>query len=288
MAHSKIVTLFDSLAHAQAAERNLVKAGFSENSISIIDSSHINRDDATVEHKSIWQKLFGSDVDDEYADLYSRAIQTNGAILSMSVRDEEEEALAQTILNRHQIVDVSARRQGAVVNTAAGTGTPPVTGVAAATAATATSSSSTQHTPGQYLTGDEPKEEILRLAKEELEVGKRLVREGSTRVRRYVTEEQVSETVNLREQHAEVFRRELNRPVDPKDIDWSEKSVVVEEMAEKPVVDKKAHVVEEVVVKTATTNRDEKVTDTVREQHIDVDKANDKVNPSTASVPPKK
>ena len=36
MAHEKIVTLFDSAIQAEAAKRNLVKAGFSDRDISLI------------------------------------------------------------------------------------------------------------------------------------------------------------------------------------------------------------------------------------------------------------
>ncbi|WP_455813725.1 DUF2382 domain-containing protein [Pseudomonas graminis] len=47
------------------------------------------------------------------------------------------------------------------------------------------------------LTGDESEEDVLRLAEERLEVGKRLVSEGSTRVRRYTVTDRVSENISL-------------------------------------------------------------------------------------------
>lgn len=59
------------------------------------------------------------------------------------------------------------------------------------------------------LTGDESEEDILRLAEERLEVGKRLVSEGSTRVRRYTVTDEVTENISLHEQHADIFRRPL-------------------------------------------------------------------------------
>lgn len=250
MSSEKIVTLFDTVEHAQAAERNLIKAGFSEDRISVLQGHDLDQNDVTSKDTSIWQRLFGNEVEHEHAEIYSEAVQKNGAVLTLIASDEDEKATALSILNRHQVVDVPARARG---------GLAPAEKVA-----------TKDERP--YLTGNETKDEILRLAKEELEVGKRLVKEGTTRIRRYVTTEDVSQKVNLREQHAEVVRHAVNRPVSDNDIDWSEKSVVVDELAEKPVVNKTAHVVEEVVVKKVNTNHDAEIKDTVRQQHVDIDK----------------
>ncbi|MBV4414189.1 YsnF/AvaK domain-containing protein [Enterobacteriaceae bacterium YMB-R22] len=273
MSSEKIVTLFDTLEHAKAAERNLLKAGFNEDDMSIIESQHIKDYEANNKDVSIWKRLFGNDVDDEYAAIYSDAVRTNGAVLSMKVKDEDEQATALAILNRHQVVDVSQRQLQQ---------TPPAGDTTLAPTEkrdTLTSgdkkvdtTSGVAKTDRPWLTGNETKDEILRLAKEELEIGKRLVKEGTTRIRRYVTEENVSRTINLREQHAEILRQAVNKPVTDKDVDWSDKEIVIDEMAEKPVVSKSVHITEEVAVKKANTDREEKVTDTVRQQHVDIER----------------
>lgn len=257
MSSEKIVTLFDTTEHARAAERNLIKAGFDEDDISIIESHHIREHEAENKDTSIWKRLFGNDVEDEHAQIYSEAMRTNGAVLSLKVK-EEQQATALAILNRHQTVDFTSRRP---------VGQAHLEGQAPAAVA--------DETARPWLTGNESEDEILRLAREELDVGKRLVKEGSTRIRRYVTEEEVSKTVKLREQHAEILRHAVGKPVDGKDIDWSEKEVVVEEFAEKPVINKTAHIVEEVQVKKENSEHDEKITDTVRQQHIDVERSRD-------------
>lgn len=257
MSSEKIVTLFDTPEHARAAERNLIKAGFDEGDISIIESHHIREHEDENKGTGIWRRLFGNDVEDEHAQIYSEAVRTNGAVLSLKVK-EEQQATALAILNRHQTVDITTSRLSAGQNYAE-----------------APSMVVTDKTTHPWLTGDEPEEEILRLAREELDVGKRLVKEGSTRIRRYVTEENVSETVKLREQHAEIFRYKVGEPVDAEDVDWSEKEVVVDEFAEKPVINKTAHITEEVQVKKANTEHDETVTDTVRQQHIDIEHSRD-------------
>lgn len=269
MSGEKIVTLFDTTEHAKAAERNLVKAGFDEGDISIIEGHHIREHEAGNKDVSIWQRLFGKGVEDEHAKIYSNSVRTGGAVLSLKVKEERQSA-ALAILNRHQTVDISSR-----LSTDAGAahtrGAPPP----------ATSG----NTARPWLTGNESKDEILKLAREELEVGKRLVRDGSTRIRRYVTEEDVSKTVSLREQHAEILRNRVAHPVNAADVDWSDKEVVVEEFSEKPVVRKTAHIVEEVQVKKANTEHDEKIIDTVRQQHIAVERNHKDVK---KDMPPKK
>lgn len=262
MSSEKIVTLFDTTEHARAAERNLIKAGFDEAEISIIDGQHLRDENDGHRDTSIWKKLFGNDVEDQHAEIYSEAMRTHGAVLSLKV-DEEQQATALAILNRHQTVDLSTRT---------GTKTAPVEQGAMA---------SGDATGKPWLTGNESKDEILRLAKEELEVGKRLVKEGTTRIRRYVTQENVSQTIKLREQHAEVLRHAVNRPVNTSEIDWSDKEITMDEFAEKPVINKTARIVEEVALKKANTEHDETVTDTVRQQHVDVEH-------SRANTPAKK
>lgn len=316
MSSEKIVTLFDTLEHARAAESNLLKAGFHQDDISIIESRHLRDYEDHNKDVSIWKRLFGNDVDDEYAAIYSDAVRTNGAVLSMKVKNENEQATALAILNRHQIVDVGARRassgdaalpltdrhttqvpgeqrrdalkpdeqtratlpageqnhthlpSGEPGHGILPTGDRTMPGEKSSLAPPVTAKTDTP-----WLTGNETKDEILRLAREELEVGKRLVKEGTTRIRRYVTEENVSRTVNLREQHAEILRQAVNRPVTEKDVDWSDKEIVIDELAEKPVVSKSVHITEEVAVKKTNTDREEKISDTIRQQHVDVERS---------------
>lgn len=114
---------------------------------------------------------------------------------------------------------------------------------------------------------------MLRLAEERLEVGKRLVSEGSTRVRRYTVTDDVSKEVSLHEQHADIFRRPLTQHASPDDVDWSEKTVEVAETHELPVINKTVQVKEEVVVRTDQSERVETVNDSVRRQEVDIDHA---------------
>lgn len=284
MAHEKIVTLFDSAMQAEAAKRNLVKAGFPDRDISLISGDRLQSEGKAIRHRSIWQRLFGNDVDDEQADVYTRAMDTGGVVLSLRTA-EENLARAMTILHSHDAVDTPSRMQSSLTDAPdrelmTGESAAPVTG-----GEFAGETNDRQREPLRTsLTGDESEEEILRLAEEQIEVGKRLVSEGSTRVRRYTVTDEVSEDVSLHEQHADVFRRAINEPAYLDDVDWSEKTVEIAESHEQPVINKTARVKEEVVVRTDTNERTETVSDTVRRQEVDIDRTTPEMNERALSA----
>jgi stress response protein YsnF len=114
--------------------------------------------------------------------------------------------------------------------------------------------------------------EGLTLAEEEVEIGKRQVSDGFVRLRRYTVEESVSEDISLYDQHAEVFRHAIDEPTYLNDVDWSDKTISVEESHEIPVVSKTAHIREEVGVRSEGTERVETVKDSVRRQEVEVEK----------------
>ena len=70
---------------------------------------------------------------------------------------------------------------------------------------------------------------MLRLAEEQLEVGKRMVETGATRVRRFTTEREVAADVTLHEEHAEILRRAISEPINISDLDWSDREIEVVE-----------------------------------------------------------
>ncbi|PAW34409.1 stress protein [Pantoea vagans] len=268
MAQEKIVTLFDSAIQAEAAKRNLVKAGFSDRDISLISGERLQQEGQSIRHPSLWQRLFGHDVDKDEADVYTRAMDKGGVVLT--IRTEEEKlARAMTILHSHDSVDVPSRMQSSVGNGITAPGINPTAGKQFA--------GETNDRPAEplrtSLTGDESEADILRLAEEQVEVGKRLVSEGSTRVRRYTVTDTVSEDISLHEQHADIFRRSVNEPALAGEVDWSEKTVEVAETHEQPVINKTTHVKEEVVVRTDGSDRTETINDTVRRQEVDIDHA---------------
>ncbi|WP_045047327.1 YsnF/AvaK domain-containing protein [Rouxiella chamberiensis] len=295
MAHEKIVTMFSTVAQAEGAKRNLAKAGFSESDIDIISGDRLRSEGHEARHPSLWQRLFGDTVDEEQAGVYENAMNSGGVVLTLKAK-EEELPRAMGILDAHDSVDMPhhgfgnlttdspADRQYGNADIAA-----PALDDSRPLSEDKKELDALEPVEDSYsvdrphhdektvplrasLTGDETEADVLRLAEERLEVGKRLVSEGSTRVRRYTVTDEVSEDISLQEQHADIFRRSINEPGAPNSIDWSEKTVEIAESHEQPVINKTAHVKEEVVVRKDITDRVETVKDSVRHQEVDIDR----------------
>jgi uncharacterized protein (TIGR02271 family) len=256
--YEKIVTLFDTAAHAEAAKTNLAHAGFSTNDMSIVGGQDLPKSMNALREPGLWHRLFGSDIEQHEATVYAKAVESGGVVLTVRA-PAADVPKAMAILNQHAVVDVKDRAvdTGVISKEAAASIAAP-----AAMAATM---------PAKPITTDLGKNQVIRLAEEHLEVGKRLVEEGTTRIRRFVTEKPVEQQVTLHEEHAEVIRRAVSDPTYVKDIDWSDSTIEVLETSERPVVSKTARVAEEVVVGKAGSDRVETVRDTVRRQGVEVE-----------------
>lgn len=257
--YEKIVTLFDTPEHAQAAKNNLQHAGYAVEDISIVSGQELPKSASALREPGLWHRLFGGDIEEHEATVYSKAVESGGVVLALRAR-EEEIPRAMGILNQHNLVDVKDRAVDTGVISKA---------TAAAIAAPAAVAAAV---PAKPVVSDLGKNEVIRLAEEHLEVGKRLVEQGTTRIRRFVTEKPVEEQVTLHEEHAEVVRRAVSDPNYVKDIDWADTTVEVRETAEEAVVSKSARIAEEVVVGKTGSDRVETVRDTVRRQQVEVER----------------
>jgi len=130
----------------------------------------------------------------------------------------------------------------------------------------------TRHTTAQpNQIGTSEREEVIPLAEEQVDIGKRRV-DQNTRIRRYVVETPVERQVNLRDETVEIERR---RPVEGKTAGagaFEEREVEVRTSSERPEVTKTANVAEEVAVRKTTTEHPETVHETVRKEQVEVDK----------------
>ncbi|HEY0060835.1 MAG TPA: YsnF/AvaK domain-containing protein [Telluria sp.] len=107
---------------------------------------------------------------------------------------------------------------------------------------------------------------------EELKVGKREVQRGGVRIFQRVIETPVNETIGLREEHVNVERHAVDRPVSPDDLNaFQETTIEMRETAEEAVVEKTARVVEEVVVGKEVSGRSEQISDTVRRTEVEIE-----------------
>jgi len=246
MSYEKVVAVYDTEANAIAALKSLTSAGYLTDDISVIRSEG-EAAKAGLYEPGIWQRLFGCDLDHHEAAVLGRSFKEGSVIVSVHV-PQSEAAKVVGLLDSHKPVDVldRAKAYGLV-----GTAPPEAPKIPAS--------------PSQ--TG----EETLRVAEEQMNVGKRVVQAGFTRVRRYVIEKPVESNVTLHEEHAEVMRRAISDPNYMKDIDWSDKTIEVTETVEEPVVGKTAHITEEVVIRRQGLDRTQTVHDTVRRQQVEVD-----------------
>jgi hypothetical protein len=89
----------------------------------------------------------------------------------------------------------------------------------------------------------------------------------------HVTEHPVEEKVRLREEHAEVSRRKVDRPASEADLRAArDTSFEVRETSEEPVISKESRVVEEVSVGKEAKERTETVRDTERRTEVEVER----------------
>ncbi len=140
-----------------------------------------------------------------------------------------------------------------------------------------TSMSGTQGSiQGQSGTGSmqraETDSQVIPVMEEALKVGKRVVQRGGVRIFQRLVETPVQEDVSLREEHVNIERRPVDRPIDPSQVGtFQDASFEVREQAEEAVVQKTARVVEEVVVGKEVTERTGQIQDTVRHTEVEVE-----------------
>ena len=267
MAYETVVAVFDTEEHAEAAVKALKAGGFANADISVFDDDRLKAGKsaiaAGVKEAGLWHRLFGGDVHKHEATVYGQTIEEGGVVVSARVLDSEV-AHAIAILDLHRPVDVHDR--------AVTSGIAP----AAHVDAVEKKLDAVPLAPAQKVAVS-PKlaaahDGVLRLAEEQLQVGKQMVETGRTRVRRFVTERETSADVNLHEEHAEVLRRAVTDPKFVGDIDWADQEIEVVETAEHALVNKTARVVEEVSLKKIGTDHVETVHDKLRRQQVEIER----------------
>ncbi|HEY6308940.1 MAG TPA: YsnF/AvaK domain-containing protein [Candidatus Angelobacter sp.] len=249
MAYEKIVAVYDKAGKAKEAVRALESSGFPSGDISLLNRDSLT--DAEVHEAGLWRRLFGRNVGDHESAVYGRTIEAGGAVLTLRL-PETDVTRAMKILDVHNPVDVNERAASL------GVATPPATRASV--------------TPPPLATKSVAKEEVLRLAEEQLDVGKRQVETGRARIRRFVIEKPVESQVTLHEEHAEMVRRAVSDPSLIRDVDWADKTIEITETAEQAVVSKTARVAEEVVIRREGSDHVETVRDKVRRQQVELER----------------
>ncbi len=118
----------------------------------------------------------------------------------------------------------------------------------------------------QQVTGNE---EVIPLGRETLNVGTRVINQGTTRIRRFVIETPVEEKVALRNERVIVERRQPIAISNSGDT-LIEKTVEMTDTTEVPVVWKSVELAEEVVLRREVNERVEAVRGTVRHDEVEI------------------
>src|SRR6516164_1341266 len=162
MTYEKIVTLYDTAEHAEAARRDLEGAGFAPGEISMISSKTLGLAGDRLGEPGLWHKLFGRDIEQHEATIYGRTVEAGGVVLTIRV-PETEAGRATAILNAHRSVDLRKRaEQAGLIGATPAMAAKPVARPAPVTA----------------TAGAVSGEQVLALAEEKINVGKRVVQEG--------------------------------------------------------------------------------------------------------------
>lgn len=264
-----IMGVFDDYSTAQAASRELESQGISSSDIQVQSNMRTGaagyggseRHDESDEggFTGWWHRMFGSDDSSEEQGHYSEAVRRGGAVLSVSVPESQVDTVVR-ILNDNGAVDIDRRSEE--WRKEGYTGYNP--------SAQPFTSEQAAGERGRYANSENAT--AIPVVDEELQVGKRTVQRGGVRVYSHVVDRPVEEQVTLREEHVRVERRPANRNISDAELgQLKDQTIEVTEMAEEPVVSKRARVAEEIVVGKETTERTETVRDNVRSTDVRVE-----------------
>ncbi|HSZ50604.1 MAG TPA: DUF2382 domain-containing protein [Caulobacteraceae bacterium] len=279
MAYQTVVAAFDTPEHAQAAVNALRAGGFHSDDISVFNKDRLPGNGGLkpkLNEPGLWRRLFGGDIHEHEAAVFGQTVAEGGTVISVRTLDSEV-AHATGILDVHRPLDVHDR--------AITTGLAPAARVESIAREVA---AAPLLEPQRIATSPKAADvhgDMLRLAEEQLQVGKEMMETGRTRVRRFTTEREVSQDISLHDEHAEVLRRAVAEPASYKDVDWADSEIEVVETAEHALKNKTARIVEEIALKKVGTDHVETITDRLRRQQAEVVRTDAQGRPISESRP---
>jgi len=251
-----VVGLYRDKTTANQVVQELVDYGISHDIISLVT------DNAS---SALRDTLIADGVIETEAEAYAEGVRQGGSLVSVQVDDDATSDVV-TIMNRYNPVDVHNLSASFTKST-----TQQTTAKTPSTQRT-TDKQSTKVAGTSKQSRNEQGDMNIPIVEEELTVGKRQVEQGGVRIHTRVEEQPVEQQVTLHQEEVHVERRPVNRAADASDLNaFKEGSFELRETAEEAVVEKRARVVEEVVIKKYSSDRTETVHDTVRKTKVDVE-----------------
>ena len=262
MTDETIVAVYDTAAHAQAAVASLKSAGVPADAIGMhanpTGMSTSTTTTSPIREEGFWASLFGGAPDHDTT-VYEQSVASGSTVVSVNA-PEQHVSKVYEILESHQPVDIDERAASyGLTQTTTDTVRQPVASAKPAVMPAASMTPSRTDDAG-----------MLQLSEEKLAVGKRVVNRGGTRIRRFVVETPVEESVSLHnekvvlERHPVTDGRALNDS-------FTDKTIEMTETAEEAVVSKTARVYEEVGLRKEVSDRVETVRDTVRKEEVEIE-----------------
>jgi uncharacterized protein (TIGR02271 family) len=225
----------------------------------------------------IMGRLRRAGVPENDSHVYAEGVRRGGSLVIARLADDNVDRGLE-IMSNYRPVDIDERgsqwrtegwsKYDESAGPYTGTGLTEAAGSMRSTNETSTLTGGTGIGTGHTRSGDET---VIPIVEEQLSVGKREIERGGVRVRSYVVETPVQESVSLRDETINVERRAVNRPADVTADAFRERTIELTETDEEAVVAKTARVVEEVVVSKDVTERTENISDTVRRTEVDVE-----------------
>jgi len=265
-----LTALFDSHAEAERGRAQLAQIGIPPGTIEIIDQGASGQVRPTAETHGIWEKFKQLLIPSSERTEYEEGVRRGASLLTAPV-DEPLADRAIAALEECHPIDIEQR--SAEWRAAGWSGVMYADpGMPSADVSAAEDTSST---PGARL-ADGDREEVIPVAEEQLRVGKREIDRGGVRVRAYVVEDPIEQSVRLRDEHVDVERRPVTGARATSDGArgdlLKERSIEMREKAEEPVVQKEMRTKEEVVVRKRAEEREQPIRETVRRTQVDIDK----------------
>ena len=260
MTDETVVAVYDTASHAEAAIASLKNAGVPEAAITMhaaggsMTGTGTTPAAAPVREPGFWSKVFGGEPDHDTA-VYDRSMAAGATVVSVQAPASHLTTVME-LLESHGPIDIDER--------AAGYGL------------TQTTTRQPLPAPAPVAVAAKPaaNDAALQLSEETLGVGKRVVNRGGTRIRRFVVETPVEQSVTLREEKVMLERHPVTdgRPATD---GFSDKTVEMTASGEEAVVGKTARVYEEVGLNKQVAERVETIHDTVRKEEVAVEQIPD-------------